>query len=239
MKLRTLAPLGLLLVAAAAFADTAVYDLDAKNAKEIAGAIDNALRAQCLRTDNGSAFSGCRADLLPTGQLLVEAPPQSQSQIAATLKAISARNAAPTPRVTLQYWVIYGVPGKPDAADVSLKPLNAVLQQLERVHGELGFSVQDSATITAQSGTSANAHGGALGINQVVRASGDAVDVAARIEFARKPVVQNLSVDVSIKRGEFVVLGERTTTGTPGKDEPDTAERSGMLFFVVHWPQGQ
>src|SRR4029077_3229686 len=150
MKLTRLAPLGLLLFAATAFADTALYDLDAKNAKEIANAIRSVVDAQCMTGPSqnpGTNASMCRGELLPTGQLLVEAPPTSQAQVAAVLKAIAARNAAPPQRATLQYWVLYGVPGKPDATDASLKPLNAVLQQLERLHGELGFSVQDAVSI--------------------------------------------------------------------------------------------
>jgi len=240
MKLHTLVPLCLLLVAAAASADTAVYDLDAKNAKEVAKAIQATLDAQCGVINQGQSGLSpkCRAELLSTGQLLVEAPAASQSQIGAVLKAIAARNASPTPRVTLQYWVIYGSPGKPDAADPSLKPLKDVLQQLERVHGELGFSVQDTASVTGQSGTSANFAGGSLQISSNLHASGDNLDLMAQISFARQPVGQTLNVNVTIKRGEFVVLGERTA-GEPGKNEPDKAEKPGMLFYVVHWPQAQ
>jgi hypothetical protein len=238
MRLHTLAPIGLLLLAATAYADTAVYDLDTKNAKEIANALQATLNARCGLTNQGASgvSPNCRVELLPTGQILVEAPAASQAQIGAVLKAIAARNASPAPRVTLQYWVIYGEPGKPDAADASLKPLSTVLQQLERTHGELGFSVQDTATITGQAGTSARAGGGSLEINENLRASGDSLDLMTQISFARKPVVHSLNVNVTIKRGEFLVLGERTTPGEPGKDQP---EKPGMLFYVVHWPQGQ
>jgi len=245
MKLRTLAPLGLLLLAAAAFADTAVYDLDAKNAKEIADAIRSVVEAQCVTGPAPNPVTNssmCRVERLPTGQLLIEAPAASQAQVAAVLKAIAARNAGPTPRVTLQYWVIYGVLGKPDTADALLKPLSAVLQQLERVHGDLGFSVQDSSTITTQSGASGSAHGGSLNIDQTLRASGDNLDLIAHVTFARRPVMQDLNVSVTIKRGEFVVLAERMADEPgkdTGKDEPTKPEKAGMLFFVVHWPQGQ
>jgi hypothetical protein len=238
MKPSTLAPLGLLLLAATAYADTAVYDLDVKNAREIAAAINNTLHAQCVIPQQGNAYSSCRAELLSTGQLLVEAPPQSQSQIAAVLKAIAAHNAEPTPRVTLQYWVIYGEPGKPDAAGPALKPLGAVLQQLERTHGELGFSVEDTASVTSQSGTTAKYAGGPLGINQTARATGDTVDLAAELSFHRPPVSETLRVDVTIKQGEFLVLAGRAAP-EPGADKPDTPPRSGMLFYVVHWPRAQ
>jgi hypothetical protein len=244
MKLYALVPIGLSLLAATASADTAVYDLDAKNAKEVSEAIGRVLTAQCASgpKDTVSNQAMCRAELLPTGQLLVEAPAASQAQVAAVLKTIAARNAGATPRVTLQYWVLYGEPGKPDAADASLKPLNPVLQQLERVHGELGFSVQDTASITTQSGTSAIAGGGPLQINQRVHASGDAVDLAAQISFTRAPLSQSLNVTVTIKRGEFLVLGERTASepGKPDKaEQSDKSEKLGTLFYVVHWPQGQ
>jgi hypothetical protein len=150
MKLRTPAPLALLLVAATASADTAVYDLDAKNAKEIADALGRVLTAQCAVVPNTVLNVNpnmCKVELLPTGQLLVAAPAASQAQIATVIKAIAARDAAPAPRVTLQYWVIYGAPGKAAAADASLKPHGAVVQQLERMHGDLGFSVLDSTSL--------------------------------------------------------------------------------------------
>jgi hypothetical protein len=238
--------MGLLLLAATALADTAVYDLDAKNAKEIADALGHVLTAQCTSgpKDTVTNQSMCKVELLSTGQLLVEAPSASQAQVAAVLKAITARSAAPTPRVTLQYWVIYGAPGKPAAADASLKPLAAVVQQLERAHGDLGFSLLDTTSLMTQSGSSSGAHGGSLNVDQSVRASGDDLDLSARLEFAPKPLLPdlnvNLSVRVTIKRGEFVVLGERTAvevhSGEQDKGLPtDIRQKSGMLFFVVHW----
>ena len=245
MRLHTLAPLGLWLVAATASADTVIYDLDAKNAKAIAEALGHVLTAQCSSgpKDTVTNQAMCRVELLPTGQLLVEAPAASQAQVAAVLKAIAARDAAPAPRVTLQYWVLYGIPGKPDAADASLKPLGAVLQQLERVHGELRFSVLDNVNITTQSGASGSSHGGSLNIDETVRAGGDDLDLIARLNFAPRPLLAdlnvNLSVSVTIKRGEFVVLGERTAVEV-GRDEqnknlPDVRQKPGMLFFVVNW----
>jgi len=244
MKLQTLPPLGLLLLATAAFADTTVYNLDAKNAKEIFNAIQAVVYAQCVTGPTQIPVTNqsmCSVQLLPTGQLLVEAPAASQAQVAAALKAIAAHNASPTPRVTLRYWVLYGVPGKPDAADGSLKPLDAVLQQLERVHGELGFSVQDTVSITTQSGASGVSRGGSLNVNEFVRASGDELDLSAGLEFAPRPLLSDvnvkLNVTATIKRGEFVVLGERgaVEVAQTDKEPVDVRQKPGMLFFVVHW----
>ena len=253
MNLRNIAPLGLLLGVASAAADVVVYDLDAKNAREITEALQSTLGAQCQQGgNNGTNPFACHAELLPTGQLLVTAPDTTQAEIAAVLKAIAARNAPPAPRVTLQYWVLYAESGKPDAPDAALKQLAPVLQQLERTRGDLGFSVLDSTSLTTQSGTTANSRGGALQItNQRVRANGDTVNAAIQLSFSPLPagasaaagadnaaeavaaaavVAQALTVDVTIRRGEYLVLGERTA------GEPD---KSGRLFYVVHWPQGQ
>jgi hypothetical protein len=243
MKLHTLAPLALLLLAATASADTAVYDLDANNAKEIADALGHVLAAQCSSgpQDSLTNMRRCEVVLLPTGQLLVEAPAASQAQVATVLKAIAARSASPTPRITLQYWVIYGEPGRPNAADASLKPLSAALQQVERVHGDLAFSVQDTATITGQAGTSAGVKGGMLEISENLRPRGDGLDLMANISFRQPPIPnssgppQSLSVSVTIKPGEFLVLGEQTTR----RPIADQADAKGTLFYIVHWPQGR
>jgi hypothetical protein len=244
MKLRTLAPLPLLLLAATAFADTALYDIDAKNAKEIADAIGHVVAAQCIAGPTQvpvTNSSMCHVELLPTGQLLVEAPASSQAQVATVLKAIAARSASPTPRIALQYWVIYGEPGKSNAADASLKPLSAALQQLERVHGDLAFSVLDTATITAQAGTSAGVKGEVLQISENLRPRGDGLDLTASISFRLPPIPnhssppQSLSVSVTIKPGEFLVLGEQTTR----RDVDDKVDAHGTLFYIVHWPQGR
>jgi hypothetical protein len=233
MKLRTFAAIGLFLAAATAAADTVVYDLDAKNAKEITQALQSVLEAQCQQVGagaNGIAFA-CHVELLPTGQLLVAAPDSAQAQVAAVLKAIAARNTAPTPRVTLQYWVISGTQGKPDAADAALRPLSSVLQQIEKLHGELGFAVEDSATLVSQSGAVALSRGGPLDVTQNVRVNGNTLAGGFRISFQRPPAIsQNLSVDVDMKRGEYLVLGERTFRED---------EKSGLLFYIVHWPEGQ
>jgi len=242
MKLQTLASMGLLLLAATAFADTAVYDLDAKNAKEIADALGRVLTAQCTSgpKDTVTNQSMCKVELLPTGQLLVEAPAASQAQVAAALKAIGARTAAPTPRVTLQYWVIYGAPGKPAGPDGQLP--TAVLQQLERAHSDLSFSVLDTVSLTTQPGGVGVARGGSLSIDQGTHSSGADLDLNTHLQFAPRALFPDLNVDlrvsVTMKRGEFVVLGERTAVevhGEPGKAEFDVRQKPGMLFFVVHW----
>ena len=245
MKLYTLVPLGLLLIAATASADTAVYDLDAKNAKEIADAINDTLALQCRFAQNGAEFSSCGAELLSTGQLLVEAPAASQAQVAAALKAIAARNSGPAPRITLQYsGHIWGARearrGRPCSKAAQRRSSTA--RTCARRIGLLGARYREC-------------HGAVRDERELCRrAARDKPDRARdrrhrrsqrlSSSFHRPPASQTLKVSVTIKRGEFLVLAERTTE-EPGKDTADKPEkpekpgRSGTLFYVVHWPPGQ
>ena len=53
---------------------------EAKNAKEIAEALARVMAAQCTAPPNRNPLM-CRVELLPTGQLLVEAPAAAQPQL--------------------------------------------------------------------------------------------------------------------------------------------------------------
>src|ERR1044072_4087428 len=108
MKLKTLALFGIA-VAPPAAADPAVSPLGASNPQETAQAINNAVKALCSRPgETAGNANSCSAQLLPTGQLLVEAPTASQAKIAEGLKAIAAGGAAPTPRGPPHSWGVSG-----------------------------------------------------------------------------------------------------------------------------------
>ena len=118
MLLRTLALVGVLLAATAARAELQVYEVDAQISAEVVSALHDALQKQCA----GLAGKQCSARLLPSGQLLVEAPTETQGQIAAVLKSVAAHRAGPAPRVTLRYWVVVGTAGATSAADAKRAP---------------------------------------------------------------------------------------------------------------------
>ena len=89
MKLRLLASISLLLLATTAAADTAVYELDAKNAKEIRDAFQSVLTAQCQQPGIGNNPNACHAELLPTGQLLGVARDRKSTRLNSSHRPLS------------------------------------------------------------------------------------------------------------------------------------------------------
>jgi hypothetical protein len=218
---------------AALHAEVRVYDAPSRNGAEIVTALDYMLEAQCV-----SPAYRCKARLLPTGQIVIEAPPETHQQIAEALKAIASRDAGPAPRVTLRYWVVSGVPGKPDANQTALKPLAPVLTQLKRLHSDLGFTLEDSVAVATESGNVAKLEGsGALGVEQSVRANGKSLSTNIKLEFNKRgdpPFTDELRVSVTLEAGQFLVLGERAYRGSDQAGAP-----VGTLFYIVQWPQGE
>jgi hypothetical protein len=242
MTLRTIMSIGLALLAAgAAQAETRLYSLDSRNAEEITEALDDVVRAQCppqvIEGANPATYATCHVELLPTGQIIVEAPAEIHGQIAEVLKAIAVRDAEPTPRITLQYWV---VSGSADGAERAEPPngLAPVFAQLRRLHGDLAFAVQESASLTTESGTKATSAAGTLRVENTVRANGNNLRAEIDLEYTMRPgracaqagcqpFQQMLGLTTSIKRGEYLVLGERAFNTPDGR---------GTMFYVVHWP---
>ena len=245
MTLRTLLLTGMaLLAAAAAQAETRLYSVDATNAKEIADALAGVVRAQeaCppqLNAQGGVVQIRCHVELLPTGQIIVEAPGSVHAQIAAVLKAIDARDAEPTPRITLRYWVIAGFEGRaPTPPPSGLAP---VITQLQRLHGNLSFALEESATLTTESGSNAFSSEGELEVQNTVAVNGDSVRAEIHLEFNQRPGAgcaqagcqpfrQELGLTTTIRRGEYLVFGERAF---------DTPDGRGTMFYVVNWPEAQ
>lgn len=246
MTPRTLLLTGLaLLAAAAAQAETRLYTIDSRNAEEIAKALGNVVRAQEACPPRTSPENGaivqirCHVELLPTGQIIVEAPAEVHAQIAQVLKAIDARGADPTPRITLRYWVIAGFEGRAPAPPPS--GLAPVIAQLQRLNGNLAYAVEESASLTTESGSDAFSSEGELEVENTVFANGDTVRAEIRLEFNQRPgpacaqagcqpFRQNLGLTTTIRRGEYLVFGERAF---------DTPDGRGTMFYVVNWPAAE
>lgn len=216
---------------AALHAEVRIYDAPPRNGDEIVKALDTMLDAQCK-----SAAYGCEARLLPTGQILIEAPAEAHEQIAEVLKAIANRDVPATPRVTLRYWVVSGVQGKADANQPGLKELTPVLAQLERLHGDLGFTLVDSVTLSTESGNVAQLGGTSpLEVEQSVRVNGSSLSANIKLEFhelpeQEPPFADELRVSATIEAGKFLVLGERAYRGAGQSGTP-----LGTLFYIVRW----
>jgi hypothetical protein len=224
----------LLLAASPAIADLQIHTLPRDQSREVADALKAVLPALCHELE-----VECAAENLPDGQLLIEAPAGVQGQVAAVIRSIEERNAGPTPRLTLNYWVISGVRGAPDSDPAALRPLGSVLAQLERLNGELGFSVVDKRSVTSNSGGTASLAGSSWNIEQ--DATVIDTQLNARIMFqlslsanGQDPsaVVYNQRYDaeVTLDRGEFLVLSEASASN-PVQDD--------MFFVVVHWPEAE
>lgn len=213
---RILLAVAALAVGVEATAATQVYDVDPAYRQEVMQALRRML-------DTGIQEFGGSVSLLPTGQLLVDTYTDArQAEVAAVLAAIASSEPEETPTVTLRYWVLQGEPGQEDAAGLP-GSLAGVIDELEAVHGDLGFSIVDAATVSSRSGQGGGFENDRWEIYQVANANGDRLNASIVVEHE----FQELSVELSLSRGEFVVLG----AGTSRQIGP-----GGAMAVIVNWP---
>lgn len=236
-----------LLISSTALADLKTYDVDPQYRQEIYAALQKILTP----TQSFSTGTYGQVELLPTGQILVNAPPATLVQVEAVLQAIRARPVAAAPRVELRYWAVLGSRA---AANVSAatgtappRTLDAVLAELEALHGDLSFRVIGAAAVTTESGQPGEIAGMALDVEQRAYVQGDTLnaDLSMRLRgptpaqgqgqgqgfvtfLGTVPMNGSLEVRTTLRRGEFVVLGQSEFKGA-GLDGP--------IFFIVHWPE--
>jgi len=219
-----------LLVAGNAWADLKTYDVDPQYRDEMYDALRRILEPQ------GQPTQG-RVQLLPSGQILVNADAPTLQQVEQVLQALRARPAPAAPRVALRYWAVLGTRAQSNNADtpVGAPPpaaLNDVLAELKRLNGELTFRVIGAAAVATNSGQFGEIQGTPLSVEQTANVQGDTLNVAISMkltETAGLPIGQSvqlgsLDLRTALDRGEFVVLGE---SHIPRYDGP--------VFFIVHW----
>jgi hypothetical protein len=235
----------LCLISIGAWADLRTYDVDFQYRQEFYSALKSLLNLSPEQT-LAIGTTG-RVELLPSGQILVNATPGSLEQVDQLLRGIRARPPAATPRVSLRYWAVLGTrgpnnanansgqvsvfrPGGPTASSSTPVPsaLDGVLAELKRFHGDLTFRVLGTAAIVSESGQGSEVDGNPLSASQVAHVQGDMLNAEIHIEIAHTEAVGELDVRTSLKRGEFVVLGESTQQGNT---------TNGTLFYIVHWPE--
>jgi hypothetical protein len=240
-----LCALGLaLLTSSTALVDLKSYDVDPQYRQEIYAALQRILTPAAF---NSGAYG--QVELLPTGQILVNAPPAALDQVEAVLESIRARPVAAASRVELRYWAVLGSRAAANvAAGVGTAPprmLDAVLAELEALHGDLSFRVLGAAAVTTESGQPGEVDGMALDVDQRAYVQGDTLNAELSMDLqgaAPAPApgqgfvtflgtvvpIGSLAVRTTLRRGEFVVLGESELRGG-GLDGP--------IFFIVHWPE--
>jgi hypothetical protein len=228
-RIRLAATALLSLIASTAWADLRTYDIPQQHQQEIYNALARVLNPE------GQPTQG-RVQLLPSGQLLVNAAPETLEQVEAVLQTIRARPAEAAPRAELRYWAVLGSATAPANTPGQRPPneLRDVLAELERLHGDLEFRVLGTAALTTESGQSGFVDGLPLDVEQDAFVQGETLtaQIAMNLEGgALLPVshVGKLSLRTSIRRGEFVVLGASEVRGFDNLD--------GLVFYIVHWPE--
>jgi len=221
----------LCLISMSASADLRTYDVDFQYRNEVYSALRSLLWATTETIRVGNTYG--RVELLPSGQILVNADPETLEQVDQLLRELRDRPAAATPRVALRYWAVLGTRGPSNATANAPSPtpvpsaLNGVIAELERFHGDLTFRVLGTAAVVSESGQEGEVAGTPLSVRQEAHVQGDTLNAEIRIVVSP---VGELEVTTPLERGEFVVLGEST----------QQAEGvNGTLFYIVHWPENE
>jgi hypothetical protein len=242
MRIR-LTAIGLsLLLSSGASADLRIFDAGAQHQQEVYVAIRNVLNRQTV----GDFNSNGTAEQLPNGQILVNAQPAVLEQLEQVIKTIRERPVVAAPRVSLRYWAVLGTRAAANAANaIGTAPppvLNDVIAELRRLNGELTFRVIGSAAVTSDSGQSGEVTATPMSVEQRTQVQGDILNAYMKI-FLRgtslpapnivvvgeleRFTIGEIELNTTLRRGEFVVLGESQVQRGGGLDGP--------VFYIVHW----
>ena len=217
---RTLVAAICILAATPALSELQLYDVEAEYRQEVFEVLRGILRGNI----SPSAPAYGRVEMLPTGQILIDAAAEKQAEIAALLDSIASRSVAETPTITLRYWVLFGVVGAEQQTAVP-PMLDGVVREWESAHGKLGVTVLDVARLVGRSGHPTALQSQRMEIYQKAYASQNRINAEIVIQHQ----YQELEVEVSLKHGDFLVLGETTVENEKGV--------KGTIVFVVHWPE--
>lgn len=237
-----------LIFSSSALADLAVYDVDARYRQEVFAALRGIL------TPQRSPVAIGQIQMLPTGQILIDTSPEMHEQIAAVIRAIDERESEPAPRVTLRYWAVLGSRDA-DADSDTPEILSNVLAELRRIHGDLSFRVLGNATLVTASGQQGELDGEPLSVGQEAYVEGETLNTELEIRFFYRTMpaqfqagnpqvnafqttqtgVQRVELNTSMRRGEFVVVGENTIR----QNTISHGELAGTIFYIVHWSDAE
>jgi hypothetical protein len=238
------------LLANNAWADLRTFDVAPQYQQEVFTALAEVLAV--------AGTEGGRVQRLSSGQIVVNATPETLDQVEQVLQAVSARPVAPAPRVELRYWAVLGsratVANPPGTA--APNALGPVLAELKRLNGDLNFRVIGSASLATESGQPGKVSGMALEVSQTAFVQGETMNATIGLELQGRlpnppaapaqgqpsvtvaPLppgfpgssfnIGTISVRTALRRGEFVVMGQSELVGG-GLDGP--------VFFIVNWPE--
>ena len=113
-----------LLIATAARADLRTFDVDPQYQQEVFAALTDVLTPDPQQGLIMEAHG--RVELLPSGQILVNADAATLEQVERVLQAIRSRPAEAAPRATLRYWAVLGAPEADSASSIGTAPAPAL-----------------------------------------------------------------------------------------------------------------
>lgn len=222
MPLQRLLAFGLLGTwATQAGAEIRIYDVRPEYLQEVADLLEEIFSADVDPNTYPDLYG--RVQLLPSGQILVDASEDRQTEVARVMAALEASPATEFPSVALRYWVVFGVPGGEDSNTLPAA-LAEPLRELDAAQGPFGFTLLDSATVMSRAGRYGGLESETLEIMQRVYPNGDRINADVNFEHE----LQELTVQFSLERGEYLVLGNGTATNEEGT--------RGTLAVIVHWP---
>jgi hypothetical protein len=238
MRIRLAAIALLFSISSTAWADLRVFDVEPRYQQEVYEALKGVLVSNPQFMAPGTTFGN--VELLASGQIMVNAGAETLTQVEQVIKAIRERPVAAAPRVSLRYWAVLGTRAPANTANQIGAPpppvLNDVLTELRRLNGDLTFRVIGSAAVTSDSGQSGEVSGTPMSVAQVAHVQGDMLNAYMSIQLHGTPtqvtivgqvtISSELKLRTTLKRGEFVVLGENQLQGG-GLDGP--------VFYIVHW----
>jgi hypothetical protein len=241
----------LLLISANAWADLRTFDVDFRYRQEVYAALRNVLISDPTNAVGAARYG--RVELLPSGQILVDAHPDTLAQVEEVIRAVRDRPAGAAPRVSLRYWAVLGTRPEQDAEDppgsAPVPPvLDDVLTELRRFHGELTYRLIGTAALATASGQTGRMDSQLLTVEHTAYVQEQTLNATISLQIqtfeppppgptggfnpfqTRVEFNTHLEVDAALGRGEFLVLGESTVRGG-GLD--------GTLFYIVHWPEDE
>lgn len=222
-----------ILASGAAEAGLKVYDVDARYRAEVYRALKAVLQ-------NGPSGATGQVSMLPAGQILVDASDDVQKQVAAVLEAVAKKaaaepgTAAESRSVLLRYWVLFGVPGEQQAG-ATPAALAGVIRELVNAHGQMSFTVLDTASLSSEPGDMGTLETKTLTVTQKVLPGTDMLNASVTIDHGSRSAdappqqsKQTLVVKIALRPGDYAVLGDSSVADDKG--------RKGLLAFVVNWP---
>jgi len=204
-------------------AEIEIYEIDAQYREEVVNLLNRLFNQDTDPNVYPDLYGS--VELLPTGQILVDASADRQAEITRVIAAIQRSSPTETPTISLRYWVVFGIPGQQDSATLPTA-LAEPLRELEAAQGPLGFTLLESAGVVSRAGEEGIMESERFEISQSVYPNGEKINAEVVIEHE----LQELVTQFSLARGEYLVLGDSAATNEDGTH--------GMLATIVHWPAG-